>query len=154
MSQWMCVSPWCQQNSCGCTTSNQGNQFGSKCPINLPSRYFHLFLYLYLSLFACTRPWPAGLDGIVVRIQLHTPRQTPWIRKVSRNRRNNKIPWNNYFFQEILSFSCFQTLSVLNGFCHFPCFQTLPPSWAPQARSEAFVTVFERRSHLGPPARA
>ena len=38
------------------------------------------------------------------------------------------------------------------GLCHFPCFQTLPPSWAPQARSEACVTVFERRSHLGPPA--
>ena len=38
------------------------------------------------------------------------------------------------------------------GFCHFPCFQTLPPSRAPQARGEACVTVFERRSHLGPPA--
>ena len=38
------------------------------------------------------------------------------------------------------------------GLCHFPCFQTLPPSWAPQARSEACVTVFKRRSHLGPPA--
>ena len=39
------------------------------------------------------------------------------------------------------------------GFCHFPCFQTLPPSRAPQARGEACVTVFERRSHLGPPAK-
>ena len=38
------------------------------------------------------------------------------------------------------------------GFFHFPCFQTLPPSRAPQARGEACVTVFERRSHLGPPA--
>ena len=38
------------------------------------------------------------------------------------------------------------------GFCHFPCFQTLPPSRAPQARGKACVTVFERRSHLGPPA--
>ena len=31
-------------------------------------------------------------------------------------------------------------------FCHIPCFQTLPPSRAPQARGEACVTVFERRS--------
>ena len=38
------------------------------------------------------------------------------------------------------------------GFCHFPCFQTLPPSQVPQARGEACVTVFKRRSHLGPPA--
>ena len=30
----------------------------------------------------------------------------------------------------------------------FSCFQTLPG----QGRSEACVTVFERRSHLGPPA--
>ena len=37
-------------------------------------------------------------------------------------------------------------------FCHIPCFQTLPPRRAPQARGEACVTVFERRSHLGPPA--
>ena len=37
-------------------------------------------------------------------------------------------------------------------FCHIPCFQKLPPSRAPQARGEACVTVFERRSHLGPPA--
>ena len=37
-------------------------------------------------------------------------------------------------------------------FCHIPCFQTLPPSRAPQARGEACVSVFERRSHLGPPA--
>ena len=34
-------------------------------------------------------------------------------------------------------------------FCHIPCFQKLPPS---RARGEACVTVFERRSHLGPPA--
>ena len=27
------------------------------------------------------------------------------------------------------------------GFCHFPCFQTLPPSRASQARGEACVTV-------------
>ena len=39
------------------------------------------------------------------------------------------------------------------GFCHFPCFQTLPPSRAAQARGEACVTVFERRSHPGPPAK-
>ena len=31
-------------------------------------------------------------------------------------------------------------------FCHIPCFQTLPPRRAPQARGEACVTVFERRS--------
>ena len=37
-------------------------------------------------------------------------------------------------------------------FCHIPCFQKLPPSRAPQARGEARVTVFEQRSHLGPPA--
>ena len=30
---------------------------------------------------------------------------------------------------------------ILN--CHFPCFQTLRPSWAPQPRSEACVTVFD-----------
>ena len=38
------------------------------------------------------------------------------------------------------------------SFFHIPCFQTLTPSRAPQARGEACVTVFERRSHLGPPA--
>ena len=42
--------------------------------------------------------------------------------------------------------------SNLKRFCHIPCFQTLPPSRAPQAWGEACVTVFERRSHLGPPA--
>ena len=51
------------------------------------------------------------------------------------------------------------------GCCRFSCFQTLLekvgrlkswnscttlPSRAPQARGEACVTVFERRSHLGP----
>ena len=41
---------------------------------------------------------------------------------------------------------------MFKRFDHIPCFQTLPPSRAPQARGEACVTVFEQRSHLGPPA--
>ena len=41
---------------------------------------------------------------------------------------------------------------MFKRFDHIPCFQTLPPRRAPQARGEACVTVFERRSHLGPPA--
>ena len=40
---------------------------------------------------------------------------------------------------------------MFKRFDHIPCFQTLAPSWAPQARSKVCVTVFEQRSHLGRP---
>ena len=61
--------------------------------------------------FRCLdRPWPAGLDGIVVRIHLHTPRFAPAALssvEVSGNRGNNKIPWKNDYCQGILSFLLF-----------------------------------------------
>ena len=56
-------------------------------------------------------------------------------------------------FQGILLFLLFLDYFHIQGDLSFPCFQTLPPSWAPQARSEACVSVFKRRSHLGPPAK-
>ena len=49
----------------------------------------------------CYRPWPAGLDGINVRIQLHMPRFAPAALssvEVSGNRGNYKTPWNNDIF--------------------------------------------------------
>ena len=59
--------------------------------------------------------------------------------KVSRNRKTTKS---------------IEKVTILRDFVLSPVSRHFPPSWAPQARSEACVNVFERRSQLSPPARA
>ena len=74
--------------------------------------------------------------------------------KVGRMIFRKSISANIYQFSLSYLTPLNETLLVgrFKRFCHIPCFQTLPPRRAPQARGEACVTVFERRSHLGPPA--
>ena len=57
--------------------SIQTNRWLSFYKKNLIILFFIFILLLLLIIIIITRPWPAGLDGIVARIQLHTPRLAP-----------------------------------------------------------------------------